>query len=155
MQLASSAAQGAEIRDPEVLAQRFVEAWNAHAPDIFTVALDYDADWIHVRGAKLRGRTEIETYLAREHSTWAKETRMTPLSIESRLLCEGVAIVGISWQIACSNEAAFHGMTQFVAKKTNSGRVVVSGQVTSERGIQPSAGTAEQGAAGDALDARA
>ena len=149
MQLGSCAAQGAETRDPEVLAQRFVEAWNAHAPDIFTVALDSDADWINARGEKLRGRMEIDSYLAREHSTWAKETRMSALGIESRLLCEGVALVGLSWQIAGDNAVAFRGTTQFIAKKTASGWVVISGQVTSGRGSQPLAGTTEQGAAGD------
>jgi uncharacterized protein (TIGR02246 family) len=139
MQFASCAAQGADISDPEVLAQRFVEAWNAHAPDTFAMALDSDADWIHARGARLRGRTEIESYLAREHETWAKETRMTPLSIDTRLLCEGIAIVGLSWEVARDNETVFRGMTQFVAKKTNAGWVVISGQVTSGRGSQPAA----------------
>lgn len=155
MQIASCAAQGAETRDPEALAQRFVEAWNAHAPDVFTVALDSDADWINARGEKLRGRTEIGSYLAREHGTWAKETRMSSLSTESRLLCEDVAIVGLSWQIARDNDAAFRGMTRFIAKKTASGWVVISGQVTSGRASQSTAGTAERGAAGDSRNARA
>jgi uncharacterized protein (TIGR02246 family) len=155
MQLASYAAQGAEVRDAEVVAQRFLEAWNAHAPSIFTVAVDSDADWIHARGAKLRGRADIESYLAREHSTRARETRMVPLGIESRLLCEGVAIVALSWQISRENEAAFRGMTQFIAQKTGSRWVVISGQVTSGPASQPAAGTAEQGAAGDAPDPRA
>jgi uncharacterized protein (TIGR02246 family) len=138
--IASNPVQSAPVSDAVILAERFVQAWNAHTPEIFTVALDPDADWITARGERLHGRTEIQSYLGREHSTWAKETQMSQLGIESRLLSQEVAIVALSWRITRGvrdDEVAFRGVTQFIAKKTGSGWIVVSGQVTSSRTNEP------------------
>ena len=140
MQFWASMAYGADAPHPEFLAQRFVEAWNAHTPRTFTAEMDPDVEWIQARGEKVRGKSEVESYLGREHETWARQTTMSALDVESRLLCADIALVALSWQISSDTDPAFRGMTQFIARKVDSRWVVIGGQVTSGRGSRSTTG---------------
>lgn len=135
---AGGAARGDEPSRPGTLAERFVEAWNTHAPKSFGIVLAVDADWVTASGIVLRGRADIEDYLAREHATWARETSMAAVAISSRAVAKDVVVVRLEWSITDSaqtrTERTFPGVTQFVAERTGQQWRVVSGQVTSGRG---------------------
>jgi uncharacterized protein (TIGR02246 family) len=118
---------------PEAVAERFIEAWNAHAPHSFGIVLVKDADWVTASGIVLRGRDDIVGYLGREHETWARDTRMTAVRIHSRLVSRHTVVVRLEWEISDA-ATSFPGVTQFVVTRSDGEWRVASGQVTSGRG---------------------
>jgi uncharacterized protein (TIGR02246 family) len=140
LSMAGAAAADAPARStaPETVAETFVQAWNAHAPGLFGALLASDADWVTASAVVLKGRADIERYLAREHAGWARETTMTAEKTSARAVSADVFIVKLEWRITdptrTEAERSFTGANQFVAIRSAEGWRVVAGQVTSGRG---------------------
>jgi uncharacterized protein (TIGR02246 family) len=128
-----------QSQDPQALARAFAAAWNAHDADAFAKLFAADADWVTAPGSRLKGRTAIRDFLAREHETWARATRMTAANIVVRLLAPDVAVVLFEWEIAGPDSAADpgRGNNLFVAARHSGQWTIVAGQVASRRPRSP------------------
>lgn len=126
--LAESAPKG-----PELVVSQFVEAWNAHDMRALGDLLTTDVDWVTASGKRLGGREKVRAYLAEEHSTWARTTRMEAADVYVRHLNRGTAMVFFEWQIApAKGEAAApprRGNNLFIARQFGSGWILAAGQV--------------------------
>src|SRR5687768_11461574 len=89
-----------QSKNADVLATRFVEAWNRHDASAFGALMTKDADWVTASGIRLSGRDKIQAYLADEHATWAKTTTMRALNVHVRTLGDKSAVVLFDWEIA-------------------------------------------------------
>jgi uncharacterized protein (TIGR02246 family) len=124
----------ADPPEPDDVASRFAEAWNAHDAAAFGRLLVADADWVTASGLRLHGRAKIQEYLAKEHSTWAGATTMRVVSIHVRALSPGAASVFFEWEIVASSDAnpaagARRGNNLFVVSQTSGEWQIVAGQV--------------------------
>jgi uncharacterized protein (TIGR02246 family) len=81
---ASTAA--AQTRGPDEVVDVFARAWNAHNMKAFGEVLSDDADWVTVAGVRLKGRTEIQAFLDKEHNGWARTTSMSTKGVAIRVL---------------------------------------------------------------------
>ena len=88
-------ARAAEPVGPESLADRFVQAWNAHDTSAFKELFVPDAYWVPGVDSRLDGRDSIVSDLGKAHETWAKATTMGVISgsVSSRLVHPDVAVV--------------------------------------------------------------
>lgn len=121
------------IREPGDLATRFAAAWNAHDSAAFAALMATDADWVTASGVRLRGRAQIQAFLAEEHELWAHRTTMRALNIRVRSLDRKTAVVLFEWEIATPRgpgEAPLvsRGNNLFVASD-DKGWIIVAGQV--------------------------
>jgi uncharacterized protein (TIGR02246 family) len=125
--------------EPESLVRAFATAWNAHDPSAFEQLFAPDADWVTAPGSRVKGRSAIRDFLAREHETWARTTTMTPSNILVRFPSPHVAVVLFEWEIAGALDAAGkvadpgRGNNLFVATRQADRWTIVSGQVASRR----------------------
>lgn len=124
-------------RNARDLATRFVAAWNAHDAPAFRALMAGDADWVTASGVRLRGRDNIQAYLAEEHATWAKPTTMRAMNIHVRALNRSTAVVLFEWEISTPGKdggapAVARGNNQFVAVD-DKGWAIVAGQVARAR----------------------
>jgi uncharacterized protein (TIGR02246 family) len=121
----------------DVLAMRFVEAWNRHDPAAFGALMATNADWVTASGLRLSGRDKIQAYLADEHATWAKTTTMRALNVHVRPIGDKSAVVLFDWEIATPAQeggapSVARGNNLFVAIQAR-GWTIVSGQVARKR----------------------
>jgi uncharacterized protein (TIGR02246 family) len=121
---------------PEVVAKQFVDAWNAHDLAAFGDLFATDADWVTASGSRLNGREKIRAYLAEEHKTWAKTTRMESANVHVRYLNRSTAVVFFDWTLTSTKDAkdakgskTRHGNNVLVATKFGPGWIVAAGQV--------------------------
>ena len=124
----------ADTPEPDDVATRFAEAWNAHDAAALGRLLVADADWVTASGLRLHGRTKIQDYLAKEHSTWARATTMRVVSIHVRALSAGAASVFFEWEIVTTSDAspaagARRGNNLFVVSRSSGDWQIVAGQV--------------------------
>jgi uncharacterized protein (TIGR02246 family) len=139
--LASTA--GAQVRGPDEVVDLFARAWNAHDMKAFCDVLTEDADWVTVAGARLKGRTEIQAFLDKEHNGWARTTSMKTKGVTTRVLGADAASVFFNWEITRAvggdgqPSAPSRGVNLFVVAKHGSGWKVVAGQV----GVEPRSAT--------------
>jgi uncharacterized protein (TIGR02246 family) len=133
----------AQSPEPQRLAQEFAAAWNAHDAEAFGKLFSEQADWVTAPGARVKGRAAIQDFLAREHTTWARTTTMTPSNIVVRFISAHVAVVLFEWEISGAVDAAgkpaaaSHGNNLFVASQENGRWTIVAGQVASRRPPEP------------------
>lgn len=117
----------------EEVATRFVAAWNAHDAEALGRLIAADADWVTASGLRLHGRPEVQEYLAKEHETWAKRTRMRVVSIHVRARSVDSASVFLEWELMERKEtggaSARRGNNLFVVELTGAEWVIVAGQV--------------------------
>ena len=130
---------GAQTPSPDEVVDVFARAWNAHNMKAFGDVLSDDADWVTVAGARLKGRTEIQAFLDKEHNGWARTTSMSTKGVAIRVLGADAAAVHFNWEItgAISRDgqpaAPSRGVNLFVVAKQGTGWRVVAGQVAIER----------------------
>src|SRR5687767_2481152 len=89
--LASNA--GAQVRGPDEVVALFARSWNAHSMKAFCDVLAEDADWVTVAGTRLKGRLEIQAFLDKEHSGWARTTSMRTADVAVHLLGVDAAVI--------------------------------------------------------------
>jgi uncharacterized protein (TIGR02246 family) len=128
----------AQVRGPDEVVALFARSWNAHSMKAFCDVLSEDADWVTVAGTRLKGRSEVQAFLDKEHSGWARTTSMRTTDVAIRLLGDA-AVISFNWEItrAVSGDgqplAPSRGINLFVAAKQVDGWRVVAGQV----GVEP------------------
>ena len=138
MVLGFASAAGAQTRADEVV-DVFARAWNAHNMKAFGEVLSDDADWVTVAGVRLKGRTEIQAFLGKEHNGWARTTSMSTKGVAIRVLGPDAAAVHFNWEITGAigrdgqPAAPSRGVNLFVVAKQATGWRVVAGQVAIER----------------------
>lgn len=120
-------------KGPEVVVSQFVDAWNAHDMKVFDDLITTDADWVTASGSRLSGREKIRAYLAEEHATWARTTRMAASNAYVRHLNRSTAMVFFEWQITSTKEGDSakprHGNNLFVVRQFGPGWIIAAGQV--------------------------
>lgn len=118
---------------PEVVAKQFADAWNAHDMAAFGDLFATDADWVTASGSRMNGREKIRAYLAEEHATWAKTTRMEAANVHVRHLNRSTAMVFFDWTLTPTQGAkgakVRHGNNVLLATKFGPGWIVAAGQV--------------------------
>lgn len=125
---------GAQSGGPEQLAEAFVRAWNAHDAKAFGNMFAEDADWVPVSGARVKGRSQIELLLGKEHSTWARTTSLKAADIQVRPIARDLALVFFTWRIGSTKgpddqtAAAFRGNTLLVASRQANRWIAIAGQ---------------------------
>jgi uncharacterized protein (TIGR02246 family) len=123
-------AQLARAAEPGDLVSGFVAAWNAHDAAAFGKLFAADADWVTASGLRLRGRDKIQAYLAEEHATWAKTTRMQATNVHLRGLNADTVTVFFEWEITDTTAASSRrGNNVFVATRSDTGWTIGAGQV--------------------------
>jgi uncharacterized protein (TIGR02246 family) len=130
--LASTAlsAQQARVAEPEGLVNGFVAAWNSHDAAAFGKLFAADADWVTASGLRLRGRDKIQAYLAEEHATWAKTTRMQATNIHVRRASADTVTLFFEWEITdIAAGSSRRGNNVFVATRPDAGWIIGAGQV--------------------------
>ena len=139
LSLAPVAPGAVSFEGPAALAEGFLEAWNKHDGPLFGRLFADDADWVTVGGKRLNGRAEIQTFLEREHATWAKATTMVGVSTDVRAVRADVAVLHLGWEISGSTErdgtpaGPYRGVTLLIAIKDPArGWTIVAGQVNRE-----------------------
>jgi uncharacterized protein (TIGR02246 family) len=128
----------AQVPTPDALVDSFLQAWNTHDPRVLDAALADDADWVTASTLRLSSREAIQSYLAHEHSTWARTTQMSAGTRTMRMPSADVAVVSFDWVITGGtdrqgNPAVFRGANMFVATRGLTGWRLIAGQVTSAR----------------------
>jgi uncharacterized protein (TIGR02246 family) len=128
----------AKTHEATALVGGFVAAWNAHDPRALDAVLAEDADWVTATGQRIAGRERIQSFLAGEHATWARSSRMTASNRTLRAISADVAVIHFDWEITGAVDrqgktAVFLGVNSFVAHKGPAGWRVVAGQVTNAR----------------------
>jgi uncharacterized protein (TIGR02246 family) len=122
-----------EATAPEDVARRFVAAWNAHDAESLGTLIAADADWVTASGLRLRGRADIQQYLAKEHETWARRTNMRVVSVHVRPLAADSASVFMEWELMERKEtggaSARRGNNLFVVTRSEAEWIIVAGQV--------------------------
>jgi uncharacterized protein (TIGR02246 family) len=125
----------AEVRGPDEVVELFARSWNAHSMKVFCDALSEDADWVTVAGTRLKGRSEVQAFLDKEHSGWARTTSMRTTDVSIRVLGVDAAVIYFNWEITRAvggdgqASAPSRGVNLFVVGKQDSGWRVVAGQV--------------------------
>jgi uncharacterized protein (TIGR02246 family) len=144
MLLGLVATAGAQVRGPDEVVELFARSWNAHGMKAFCDVLAEDADWVTVAGTRLKGRSEVQAFLDKEHSGWARTTSMSTSDVAVRVLGADAAVVYFSWEItrAVGRDGqppapASRGVNLFVVAKQDSGWRVVAGQVGVESSSKP------------------
>ena len=107
----------------------------------FGDVLSDDADWVTVAGARIKGRTEIQAFLDKEHNGWARTTSISTNGAAVRILGADAAAVHFNWEITGAigrdgqPAAPSRGVSLFVVAKQATGWRVVAGQVAIERAM--------------------
>ena len=132
---------GAQTRGPDEVVDVFARAWNTHEMKVFGDVLSDDADWVTVAGTRLRGRIEIQAFLDKEQSGWARTTSITISGAAVRPLGADAATVHFNWEITGAigrdgqPAAPSRGVNLFVVAKHATGWRVVAGQVALARAL--------------------
>ncbi len=88
---AASAASGDEAAIRQVCSE-FVSAWNKHDPKAMAATWAEDGDLINPFGASAKGRTEIESFFAKEHGAAMRGTTYDSQQIDIRMLSPTIAV---------------------------------------------------------------
>jgi uncharacterized protein (TIGR02246 family) len=83
----------------EAVAQRFIEAWNAHDMKTFGGLFTDDAEFVNVYGAWWTGRPKIEAEHASVHETVFRQSRLTAKEMKARHLAPESAILHLRWEL--------------------------------------------------------
>jgi uncharacterized protein (TIGR02246 family) len=75
----------------------FIDAWNRHDAEAFSMVFAEDADFINVRGIGARGRTEIAKFHAPVFATTFKESHQRIVDARIRFIKPDVAAVDAWW----------------------------------------------------------
>ncbi len=140
--IACSASGQNHANRPEVVVDSFARAWNEHDIEGFGSVFAEDADWVTASGMRVKGRSEIQSVLAKEHASWAKTTSMAITAIYKRVIDRNVVLY-FNWEIsgAVDSEgtpvARYHGINLLVVTRRPTGWHVVAGQVTVIRNRTP------------------
>jgi uncharacterized protein (TIGR02246 family) len=135
MLLGFASTAAAQVRGPDEVVALFARSWNAHSMKSFCDVLSDDADWVTVAGTRLKGRSEVQAFLDKEHSGWARTTSMRTTDVAVRPLGVDAAVISFNWEITRAvggdgqPSAPSRGVNLFVVDKQDSEWRVVSGQV--------------------------
>lgn len=120
----------------ESLVEAFVSAWNNHDAKAFGEMFSDDVHWVTASGARVKGRADVESFLGKEHLTWARTTTMAASDIEAKPLGQDLAVVLFRWKIVGAGRPgataapAYEGNTLFVGTKQGNRWTIVAGQVS-------------------------
>ena len=92
----AEASEEASVRN--VLAA-FVEAWNKHDAEAFSMVFAEDADFTNVRGMSAHGRLEITKFHAPVFATTFKESQQKIVQARVRFIKPEVAAVDAWWEM--------------------------------------------------------
>lgn len=135
MLLGLACTAGAQVSGPDEVVDLFARSWNAHSTKAFCDVLSDDADWVTVAGTRLKGRSEIQAFLDKEHNGWARTTSMRTTDVAIRVLGVDAAVVYFNWEITRAvgrdgqPSAPSRGVNLLVLAKQVDGWRVVAGQV--------------------------
>lgn len=119
---------------PEVLADRFVAAWNSHDAREFERLFTADAYWVPTVDSRLDGRDAITADLEKAHRSWARHTTLAidRPGVTSRQIAPGVAVVLLHapFRKADGTLTAPGNAVMLVAVKEQSAWRIASGQIT-------------------------
>jgi len=87
-----------EERIGKVLAD-FVDAWNKHDANAFSMVFAEDADFTNVAGVSAHGRTEVEKFHEPRFATTFKDTHLKITKTKIRVIKSGVAAVDSWWEM--------------------------------------------------------
>ena len=122
----------AQPAGPETVVDAFVRAWNSHDAKTFGDVFSEDAP---ASGVRVKGRGEIQSFLRKEHLTWARTTAMKAADVEVKSIGPDLVVVLFRWDIVGAPDAdgkavgPFRGSTLFVAASQANRWTVVAGQV--------------------------
>jgi uncharacterized protein (TIGR02246 family) len=134
-----SAADEAGIQ--QVLAE-FVDAWNLHDPNAFSMVFAEDADFTNVRGMSAHGRTNIDSFHAPVFRTWFKDSYQKITHSTIRFIGPGVAAVDAWWEMTGSTNPSGQpiplrkGLLNFVMTRS-SGKWVITVMHNMELAMAP------------------
>lgn len=120
----------------EITVDMFAQAWNSHDISGFGRIFAEDADWVTATGVKVKGRKEIQSALASEHSTWAKTSSMSITSSSVRRTGQNDAVLYFDWKITGAIDrdgkptTPSHGVSLLVVTRKSAGWQIAAGQVT-------------------------
>jgi len=77
----------------------FVEAWNKHDAEAFSMVFAADADFTNVRGMGAHGRTEIAKFHAPVFATMFKDSNLRIVDTKVRFIKPDVAAVDSWWEL--------------------------------------------------------
>lgn len=77
----------------------FVEAWNKHDANAFSVVFAEDADFTNVRGMSAHGRTEVAKFHAPMFATSFKDSTQKIAESKIRFIKPDVAAVDARWEM--------------------------------------------------------
>ena len=124
---------------PEIVIDRFMQAWNSHDMSGICRVFAEDADWVSVNGSRVKGCEEIQSLLGKEHAAWARTTTIAKTSSSIKFLSRDAALVHLHWEMTGAPARAgapvgpLRGVTLFATAKRGANWVVVAGQVTGSR----------------------
>jgi uncharacterized protein (TIGR02246 family) len=88
--VATTAAQSAS---PEAVVQDFVKAWNSHDVKGFDRLFTDNAIWVPVAEVRVVGHRDVIKSFEDIHTTWAKDTTITPTEIKVQMVRPDVAVI--------------------------------------------------------------
>ena len=92
--------QGADETAIRNLETRQQEAWNHHDAKAYANLFTEDGDVVNVVGWWWKGRSEIETKLARAYAFIFKDSTLTITNVQIRFLAPDFAVAHVSWTMA-------------------------------------------------------
>jgi uncharacterized protein (TIGR02246 family) len=84
---------------PQVVADGWVKAFNAHDSVAFGRTYTEDADWVNVVGVRVKGREHIQAAHEEAFTTYFKPATITAVSRTVRSVRPDVAVVHINWEL--------------------------------------------------------
>lgn len=78
---------------------RLHAAWNAHDMVAFGAVFVEDASFVNILGHRMHGRADIIERHQKIHQGHFRDSTLTPLATDVRLLGDGVAIAVVEWRL--------------------------------------------------------
>jgi uncharacterized protein (TIGR02246 family) len=123
-----------DLKSVQQLPQEFCDAWAKHDGHALPQIMADDVDFVTVGATLIHGRPAFETYHTRLLSGRFKDSTISLLQVEARLLQPDVAIVHWTWKIAGdknpdgSPRTPRYGMMTMVAQKRSGAWLVAASQ---------------------------
>jgi uncharacterized protein (TIGR02246 family) len=112
--------------EAEVLPARFSDAWNRHDMTALAELFEPDASFVNVVGMFWRSRGEIEQAHRATHETIFRNTQLSMLATQARILRCGCVAVHSHWRLSGqkapdgSAAGAREGWLLFIAERSDS-----------------------------------
>lgn len=125
----------------QVLAD-FINAWNSHDANAFSVVFAEDADFTNIRGNGAHGRTNIDSFHAAVFRTLFKDSHQKISNSKIRFIRADIAAVDAWWEMTGSTNPAGQsiplrkGLLNFIMAK-NGGKWVIEVMHNMELAVAP------------------